>query len=86
MPLPGRPARRVVVAVAFAQSTILVKHVISARFDTMQPNPHTCLPTLVRPRVSRRLWTGFAIQLILGSRRIYNAITIEKMMREKVLG
>ena len=69
--LPGRPARSVVVAVTLAKTAVLYdKPFISLYLGTKQ-SVLTCLPTEVRPRASRRLWTGLVIQLILASRRIY---------------
>ena len=41
----------------------------------------TCLPALVRPRASRRLWTGLTIQLILGSRRIYEIRFVSNVLK-----
>ena len=68
--LPGRPARSVVVAVTLAKTTVLRTTVLS-QCDIVRIEINlTCLPTEVRPRASRRLCTGFVIQLILGSRRI----------------
>ena len=68
--LPGGPAWSVVVTVALAQSTVLCKRLRNNRSETSR-KILTCLPTLVRPRDSRCLWTGLVIQLILASRRIY---------------
>ena len=71
MLLPGRPARSMVVTVTLAETTVLRNEstlsVCKYMYITLQL---TCLPTEVRPRASRRLCTGFVIQLILGSRRI----------------
>ncbi len=68
--LPGRAGRRVVVTIALAQSTILDDWKIELQTFTRVVSPRTCFPMLVSPRASRRLCTGLAIQLILGSRRI----------------
>ena len=68
--LPGRAGRRVVVTMALAQSTILDDRKIELQTFTKVVLPQTCFPMLVSPRASRRLCTGLAIQLILGSRRI----------------
>jgi hypothetical protein len=60
----------------FAQTTILSK--LYELFTFVPSNvQRTCFPMLVRPRASRRLCTGFTIQLILGSRRIWNQIGCE---------
>ena len=71
MLLPGRPARSMVVTVTLAETTVLrnegTLRVCEYMCITLRL---TCLPTEVRPRASRRLCTGFVIQLILGSRRI----------------
>jgi hypothetical protein len=48
----------------YMNNRFLISHLKSLRAT------RTCLPMLVRPRASRRLWTGLTIQLILGSRRI----------------
>lgn len=64
-----------VVAVTLAQTTVL-EDTISRLLMCKRDAKRTCFPTLVRPRVSRRLCTGFVIQLILGSRRIYSRTTM----------
>ena len=45
------------------------------------PRPRFCFPTLVRPRLSLRLCTGLAIQLILGSRRICTQGSRQRLLR-----
>ena len=65
-----------VVTVTLAETTVLRNEstlsVCKYMYITLQL---TCLPTEVRPRASRRLCTGFVIQLILGSRRIYTQMS-----------
>jgi hypothetical protein len=68
VPFPCRHTRRVVVSVAFADPAVLTKS-FECR-SNISITKHTCFPTLVRPRASRLLCTGLAIQLIRASRRI----------------
>lgn len=72
---PGRPGWGMVVSVTLAKTTVLEKKDMDDFSKEMKKRTlhlfRTCLPMLVSPRASRRLWTGFVIQLILGSRRIY---------------
>ena len=66
---PGGAGRGMIVTVAFAQTTVL-RSVLDKISSEILYNAHTCFPMLVSPRASLRLWTGFTIQFILGSRRI----------------
>lgn len=68
VPLPCRHTRRVVVPVAFPDAPVLAKSFESRNTSLLLK--HTCFPMLVRPRASRLLCTGLAIQLIRASRRI----------------
>lgn len=83
MLLPGRPTRGMVVTVTLAKATVLdntggINN--DNGFEKMLVP--TCFPTEVRPRASRRLWTGLVIQLILGSRRICMQMNIRKRAKK----
>lgn len=67
--LPGCPTRTVVVTMTLAKTTVLQKP-FRNKAALMTKQRLTFLPVLVRPRDSRCLWTGFAIQLMRASRRI----------------
>jgi hypothetical protein len=73
-----------IVAVALAQTTVLRTRLVNTWLLRCGLE-HTFLPALVRPRASRRLWTGLTIQLILGSRRIWgdDGLVRLKVGREK---
>ena len=75
--LPGRVLGRVVVAVTLANASGLrceSRTPTSVLEPLLRAREHrkrlTFLPAAVRPRVSLRLWTALAIQLILASRRM----------------
>ena len=69
--LPGGPARSVVVAVALAETAVLKHIYVIVCNKCKTKDVRTFLPVLVRPRDSRCLCTGLVIQLIRGSRRIW---------------